>query len=141
VSGEIPRVTAFETGMQGQHRLTDDGAEWVPDPLIMEERFVAVHVQGKGVVVLTACSHAGVVNVLTHARDCFPDRPLHAVMGGLHLSGSNEQIIPDTVEALRAFGLRTIAAAHCTGWRAVAALSAAFGEAVVPSSVGKVYRF
>jgi 7,8-dihydropterin-6-yl-methyl-4-(beta-D-ribofuranosyl)aminobenzene 5'-phosphate synthase len=140
VSGEIPRVTAFETGLQGQHRLTDDG-EWEPDPLIMEERFVAVRVQGKGVVVLTACSHAGVVNVLTHARSCFPDQPLHAVMGGLHLSGNNEQIIPDTVEALRAFGLRTIAAAHCTGWRAVAALAAAFGEVVVPSSVGKVYRF
>jgi 7,8-dihydropterin-6-yl-methyl-4-(beta-D-ribofuranosyl)aminobenzene 5'-phosphate synthase len=141
VSGEIPRVTPFETGLQGQYRRTDDGSDWEPDPLLMDERFVAVRVQGKGVVVLTACSHAGVVNVLTHARSCFADQPLHAVIGGFHLSGGNERVIPETVEAMRTFELTTIAAAHCTGWRAVSALSDAFGEAVVPSSVGKLYRF
>jgi len=141
VSGEIPRVTRFETGLQGQYRRTQDGTDWEPDPLIMDERFVAVQVQDKGVVVFTACSHAGVVNVLTHARSCFADQPLHAVIGGFHLAGGNERVIPETVEAMRAFDLKTIAAAHCTGWRAVAALSNVLGEAVVPSSVGKLYRF
>jgi len=140
VSGEIPRVTAFETGLQGQHRRTEDGG-WEPDPLIVDERFVAVAVKDKGVLVFTACSHAGVVNVLTHARECFPRTPLHAVFGGLHLSGGNERIIPETVAALRAFELKTIAAGHCTGWRAVSALAAAFGDAVAPSAVGKTYRF
>lgn len=141
VSGEIPRVTAFETGLQGQFRRTEDGADWEPDPLLMDERFVAVGVKGKGVIVLTACSHAGVVNVMTHARDCFPGRKLHGVIGGFHLAGSNERVIPETVAALRAFDLRSIAAAHCTGWRAVNALAAAFGDAVVPSAVGKLYQF
>jgi 7,8-dihydropterin-6-yl-methyl-4-(beta-D-ribofuranosyl)aminobenzene 5'-phosphate synthase len=141
VSGEIPRVTPFETGLQGQYRRTDDGTDWEPDPLIVDERFVAVQVQDKGLVVFTACSHAGVVNVLTHARDCFAGQPLHAVMGGFHLAGGNERVVPETVDAMRAFDLKTIAPAHCTGWRAVSALSSAFGEAVVPSSVGKIYRF
>ncbi|HEU0203634.1 MAG TPA: MBL fold metallo-hydrolase [Burkholderiaceae bacterium] len=141
ISGEIPRVTAFETGMQGQHRRTEDGQGWEPDPLLMDERFVAVNVKGKGVIVLTACSHAGVVNVLTHARDCFAGQTLHGVIGGFHLAGGNERIIPDTVAALRAFDLKTIAAAHCTGWRAVNALAAAFGDAVAPAAVGKLYRF
>jgi len=141
VSGEIPRVTAFETGMQGQHRRTLDGHDWEPDPLVIDERFIAVSVKGKGVVVLTACSHAGVVNVMTHARDCFADETLHGVLGGFHLSGGNERIIPETVAALRVFELKTIAAAHCTGWRAVNALANAFGEAVAPAAVGKVYRF
>ena len=141
VSGEIPRVTAFETGLQGQYRRTEDGQSWEPDPLLMDERFVAVRVKGKGVIVLTACSHAGVVNVMRHARDCFARRPLHGVIGGLHLAGANERVIPDTVAALRDFELKTIAAAHCTGWRAVNALANAFGDAVVPSSVGKRYRF
>ncbi len=107
----------------------------------MDERFVAVRVREKGVVVLTACSHAGVVNVLMHARSCFPQAPLFGVVGGFHLSGANERVIPETVEALRAFKLTTIAAAHCTGWRAVNALAAAFGDAVAPSAVGKTYRF
>ena len=141
VSGEIPRVTAFETGLQGQYRRTADGLDWEPDPLLMDERFVAVRAKDKGVLVFTACSHAGVVNVLTHARDCFPKSPLFGVMGGFHLAGGNERIIPETVDAMRAFDLRTIAAAHCTGWRAVSALAAAFGDAVAPSAVGKIYRF
>ena len=141
VSGEIPRVTAFETGMQGQHRRTLDGQGWEPDPLVIDERFIAVSVKGKGVVVLTACSHAGVVNVMTHARDCFAGETLYGVLGGFHLSGGNERIIPETVAALRAFELKTIAAAHCTGWRAVNALANAFGDAVAPAAVGKVYRF
>ena len=63
------------------------------------------------------------------------------MIGGFHLSGGNERIIAPTVEALQAFELKTIAAAHCTGWRAVGALATAFGEAVVPSAVGKTYRF
>lgn len=140
VSGEIPRVTEFETGLQGHYRRTDDGKYWEPDFLIMDERFVAVRVNA-GIVVFTACSHAGVVNVMTHARDCFPGLALHAVIGGFHLSGGNERVIPETVAALQAFDLKTIAAAHCTGWRAVSALAAEFGAAVAPSAVGKTYRF
>jgi 7,8-dihydropterin-6-yl-methyl-4-(beta-D-ribofuranosyl)aminobenzene 5'-phosphate synthase len=141
VSGEIPRVTSFETGMQGHLRRTLDGTKWEPDPLIMDERFVAVTVRNKGLVVFTACSHAGVVNVLTHAREVFPTSTLHGVLGGFHLAGANERLIPETVEALYPFSLTTIAAAHCTGWRAVNALSNAFGDAVVPAAVGKMYRF
>ena len=141
ISGEIPRVTAFETGLVGQHRRTEDGKDWEPDPLIMDERFVAVAVKDKGLIVFTACSHAGVVNVLTHARDCFPGLTLHAVLGGFHLSGTNERVIPDTVSAMAAFDLKTIAAAHCTGWRAVGALATAFGAALAPAAVGKTYRF
>ena len=141
ISGEIPRVTAFETGLPGHHRRTKDGADWEPDPLLMDERFVAVHVKDKGVIVLTACSHAGIVNVMTHARDCFAGMPLHGVLGGFHLAGTNERVIPQTVDALRAFGLKSIAPAHCTGWRAVNALAATFGEAIVPSTVGKIFHY
>jgi 7,8-dihydropterin-6-yl-methyl-4-(beta-D-ribofuranosyl)aminobenzene 5'-phosphate synthase len=107
----------------------------------MDERFLAVNVAGKGLIVFTACSHAGVVNVLLHARDWFPDVPIYGVMGGFHLSGVNEKVIPLTVEGMKQFDLKTIAAAHCTGWRAVAALASAFGDAVAPAAVGKHYTF
>ena len=142
VSGEIPRTSGFETGLPGQHRRTEDGTGWEPDELLMDERFIAVHVRGKGLVVLTACSHAGVVNVLTEARDRFPGVKLHAVLGGLHLSGTNERIIPQTVAALRDFDLDVIAAGHCTGWRALSALANAFGDAkLAPLAVGKRLSF
>jgi 7,8-dihydropterin-6-yl-methyl-4-(beta-D-ribofuranosyl)aminobenzene 5'-phosphate synthase len=139
VSGEIPRVTGFERGLPGQHRQLADG-RWEKDEVMPDERFVSVHVAGKGQVVFTACSHAGLVNVLLAAQARFPEVPIHGVMGGFHLAGPTEAIIPETVAALAPFDLKLIAAGHCTGWRAVNALAAAYGDAVVPSAVGKIYR-
>ena len=138
LSGEIPRVTAFEKGFPGQCRQTSEGG-WEPDEVMPDERFVAVHVAGKGLAVFTACSHAGVINVLTHARERFPGIPLYAVFGGFHLSGPTEAIIADTVDALAAFDLALISPGHCTGWRALNALANVFGERAVPSAVGKTF--
>ena len=139
VSGEIPRVTGFEHGYPGQMRRTPQG--WEPDELLIDERWLAVDVAGKGLVVLSACSHAGIVNVCRHAKATFPGTPIHAIMGGFHLSGPNEAIIPETVEGLREFGLKSIAAGHCTGWRAMGALASAFPDAIAPTAVGKQFTF
>ena len=140
VSGEIPRLTPYERGFPGQMRRTPSG--WEPDELLIDERWLAVNVAGKGLVVFSACSHAGIVNVCRHARAVFPDVPIHAVMGGLHLSGPNEAVIPQTVAGLKEFGLKTIAAGHCTGWRAMTALANEFGDGVLaPIAVGKQFKF
>jgi 7,8-dihydropterin-6-yl-methyl-4-(beta-D-ribofuranosyl)aminobenzene 5'-phosphate synthase len=141
VSGEIPRVTRYETGLPGHVQRSLDGGRWEPDPLIMDERFVSVHVKDRGQFVFSACSHAGIVNVLTHARETFSSVPLYGAMGGLHLSGSTEPIIPDTVGDLKRFGLGFLAPGHCTGWRAMSVLAREFGDELVPSAVGKRYLF
>lgn len=141
LSGEIPRVTPFERGLPAHYQKSQEG-NWIPDPVLIDERFLMVNVAGKGLVVFTACSHAGLVNVLKHAGDCSSGVPLHAVLGGFHLAGPNEKIIAETVQAVREFSLCTIAAGHCTGWRAVRAFANAVGETVVdPSVVGKRYTF
>ena len=139
ISGEIPRVTSYEEGLPGHMRRAADGVGWDPDPLIMDERFVVVRVKDKGAFVFSSCSHAGIVNVLTHARDTFASGPLHGVLGGFHLSGVTEKIIPDTVRDLKRFDLTVLAPGHCTGWRAISAMAAAFGDELVPSAVGKRY--
>ncbi len=140
ISGEIPRITAYERGLPGQVARSDETAPWAPDELLMDERFLAVRLRDKGLVVFSACSHAGVVNVMHEARRLFPGEKLHAVMGGFHLSGENEAIIPQTVRDLGSFGLDLIIPAHCTGWRAVNALERAYGEPmVVPAAVGKLF--
>ena len=51
-----------------------------------------------------------------------PEIPLLAAMGGFHLSGTNERIIPQTVADLGSFGMRWMFPSHCTGWRALNAL-------------------
>ncbi|MBS0638396.1 MAG: MBL fold metallo-hydrolase [Proteobacteria bacterium] len=138
ISGEIPRLTAYEKGLVNQVRRIAWDEPWEPDPLLMDERFLAVNVKDKGLVVFSACSHAGIVNVLHEARARFPGVKLYAAMGGFHLSGPTEAAIPETVHDLAQFGLDLVIPAHCTGWRAVNALVQAFGEQVVlPAAVGK----
>jgi 7,8-dihydropterin-6-yl-methyl-4-(beta-D-ribofuranosyl)aminobenzene 5'-phosphate synthase len=140
-SGEIPRVTPFEKGRVDHLCRTAPNAPWQPDPYLMDERMLVVHVRDLGLVVFSACSHAGIVNVCTEVRNLFPDIPIHCVMGGLHLGGVMEGIIPDTVAGLKPFGIKYIISGHCTGWRALHALASAFGEGVSQSAVGTTYTF
>lgn len=140
ISGEIPRVTPYERGFdQNLHRVAAD-APWQSEPLIIDERFLAVDVRDKGLVVFSGCSHPGIVNMLLHAQACFPTSRLYAVVGGFHLSGASEAIIPETVQDLARLGLDHIITGHCTGWRALGALQDVLGDQVtVPLAVGKMF--
>ncbi len=80
-------MTGYEQGLKGQKRRSADGG-WEDDELLMEERFVAVHLKDRGMLVFSACSHVGIVNVLKHAREVFDPIPIYGVMGGFHLSGA-----------------------------------------------------
>ncbi len=140
-SGEIERVTAYETGLAGHHTWRGDVGE--SDPLIMDERFLAAHVRGRGVSVLSACSHAGVVNACLGAKTLFPDTPIDVVLGGYHLAGgAMEARIPETVRDLaNLIEPAIVAPGHCTGWRAKAALADAFSPGRYgPSVVGTRYK-
>lgn len=135
ISGEIPRES-FEPGFPG-HVQQDSNGVWQDDIYVMDERFLAVHVKDKGVMVFTGCSHAGVVNILNHAKAVFAPTPIYGILGGLHLVAPNEALIPQTIDAMRDHELRVIIAGHCTGWRGLHALLNAFGEDVVdPLAVG-----
>jgi 7,8-dihydropterin-6-yl-methyl-4-(beta-D-ribofuranosyl)aminobenzene 5'-phosphate synthase len=141
LSGEIPRLSAFEKGRVDHLSRPRPEAPWQPDPLLMDERMLVAHVRDLGLIVFSACSHAGIVNVCTEVRTLFPDLPIHCVMGGLHLGGVMERLIPETVEALRPFAIPHIITGHCTGWRALHALANAFGDAISQSAVGTTYTF
>jgi 7,8-dihydropterin-6-yl-methyl-4-(beta-D-ribofuranosyl)aminobenzene 5'-phosphate synthase len=143
VSGEIPRVTSYERGFPPHVRLADGENNWQPDPLLLDERYVAANVKGKGIVVFTGCSHAGVINVLRDARNVFDDVPLYGVIGGFHLSGPEvEALIPQTVRDFAEFTLKRIVPCHCTGWRAIHALAQVYGDDVlVPAAVGRQFVF
>lgn len=140
-SGAIDRVTSYETGLFGHH--TNTTGSWEPDPLIMDERFLAARVAGRGITVLSACSHAGVVNACLGAQALYPDEPMDVVLGGYHLAGAEMELrIPQTLDDLvHLVSPRLIAPGHCTGWRAKAALAAAFAPGRYgPSVVGTRYR-
>jgi 7,8-dihydropterin-6-yl-methyl-4-(beta-D-ribofuranosyl)aminobenzene 5'-phosphate synthase len=141
LSGEIPRISAFEKGRNDHLCRTGPDAPWAPDPLLLDERMLVAQVRGLGLIVFSACSHAGIVNVCTEVRRLFPGVPIHCVMGGLHLGGVMERLIPATVDGLRPFAIAHIITGHCTGWRALHALATAFGDRVSQSAVGTTYTF
>jgi len=140
-SGAIDRATEYETGLAGHH--TFRGESGAPDPLIMDERFVAAYVVGRGVTVLSACSHAGIVNACLEAKTHFPDAPVDVVLGGYHLAGkAMEARIEPTIRDLKGrIEPRVVAPGHCTGWRAKARLAQTFAPGrYAPSVVGTLYR-
>lgn len=139
-SGEIARLTDYETGLAGHHSFYGEKGE--ADELIMDERYVAARVAGRGVTVLSACSHAGIINVCLSVQAQFPDTPLDTVLGGYHLAGKPMEVrIDATVRDLEArVAPRLVAPGHCTGWRAKARLADIFAPGrYAPSVVGTRY--
>lgn len=135
ITGEVARTTGYEPGFPPQQAWLD--GRWAPDPLVLDDQALIVDVKDKGLLVITGCGHAGVINICRYARRLTGDRPLHAVMGGLHLNGPVfEPLIPRVLDDLAELDPKVIVPAHCTGWRAQHALSRRFGEAFVPNSVG-----
>lgn len=140
-SGEIERVTEYETGLAGHHTFHGDDAE--PDPLIMDERFVAACVKGRGTTLLSACSHAGIVNACLAAGRHFQGARTDVVLGGYHLAGKTMEarIEPTLRDLEHRIDPRLVAPGHCTGWRAKARLAATFAPGrYAPSVVGTTYR-
>ena len=135
ITGEVDRTTEFETGFQG-HEALRDGA-WRADPLILDDQALVVSLGDRGLVILSGCGHAGIVNTVRYARKLTGHDAVAAIVGGFHLSGPMfEPIIEPTVAALDAFSPSLLVPAHCTGWRAVHRLAARFPDAFVMSTVG-----
>jgi len=69
----------------------------------------------KGLIVLTGCGHAGIVNILTDATSEYRDTPVYVVFGGLHLFAAKDQQVDWTADKMKAFGVSYLVGAHCTG--------------------------
>lgn len=140
VTGQVDRVTDFETGFPIHFALTEHGPE--PDPWIWEDQAIVVAVRGKGLVILSACSHAGAINVMRYAQALTGVARIYAFVGGMHLTGGLfEAIIPRTVDEVAALAPDVLVPGHCTGWRATHLLAARLPDAYLPANVGTRYRF
>ncbi len=136
-TGEVPRTTDFEeVGIALS--TVDEKGRVVPDQMPDDIALVA-RVKEKGAVVVTGCSHAGIINILKHSIE--PGERLDAVIGGLHLVEASKDRIQKTVSALKEFAPSLVAAGHCTGFRAQAALYSEFGEKFATMGVGTVFAF
>jgi 7,8-dihydropterin-6-yl-methyl-4-(beta-D-ribofuranosyl)aminobenzene 5'-phosphate synthase len=141
VTGEVDRTTEFEQGMPPSHQARRNG-EWRPDPLVLDDQALVAEVRGQGLVVVTGCGHAGIVNTLHHVRRLTGRDRLHAVIGGFHLNGPHfEPLIGPTCAAFSELAPDFLVPAHCTGWKATHALAARFPDAFLQSAVGTRFVF
>lgn len=134
ITGEVDRATEFERGLPG-HQAFREGA-WQPDPLILDDQALLLHVRDKGLVVLTGCGHSGIVNIVRYARKLTGLEQVYAVIGGFHLPGPPSDVTRATSRALAAFAPTVIVPTHCTGFPAMALLAAEMPDAFIQSTVG-----
>jgi 7,8-dihydropterin-6-yl-methyl-4-(beta-D-ribofuranosyl)aminobenzene 5'-phosphate synthase len=140
VTGEVDRTTDFENGFL-IHQARRDGA-WVPDPLILDDQALIANVAGKGLVILTGCGHAGVINICRYAQRLTGESRIHAVLGGFHLSGPLfEPLITPTIDAFEQLAPDVVVPAHCTGWRAVHSIAGRLPTQFIQNSVGTTFDF
>src|SRR5450432_2488955 len=111
LTGPVPRVFP-------ERNWTATGQVRTPDGLvednIPEDQSLVLNTP-RGLVLITGCGHAGVVNILTFSRSAFPNTPVHAIVGGLHLFAASDTQVDWTADNLKEFGLAYLVGAHCTG--------------------------
>ncbi len=118
LTGEVPRVTEFETGDRG---LYCDCSGQEPDTTPDDQSLVLE--TDKGLVLVLGCCHAGVINTLEHVAAMTGRYDVFAVIGGTHLGFCSQEQIGKTISALKKWGIKKVAASHCTGFAASARLS------------------
>lgn len=98
----------------------------------------------EGLVLLTGCGHAGVVNISEYAQKITGPAPVFAVIGGLHLFAKSDKVVDWTGAQLSRLGVRYLLAGHCTGIEATLRLRTVLGldrKTAPMSSVGSSFTF
>jgi len=134
VTGEIERATDFEKGIPNAYVERGDKIE---RDQILDDQGLVVHLQDKGLVIITGCAHSGIINTIHYAQKLTGVLPVYAIIGGFHLSGPTfEPIIDKTLEKLKALKPAIISPMHCTGWKATMEIAKQMPHQFVLSSVG-----
>src|SRR3989442_5291635 len=111
-SGEMDATEEWET-IPSNLRVEENG-ELIQDTFIGEQALVA-NVRDRGLVVVTSCSHRGIIGICRNAIRVTGVPRVHAVIGGFHLSGLDEARITRGVDAFRGLDLEDPVPQHCTG--------------------------
>jgi 7,8-dihydropterin-6-yl-methyl-4-(beta-D-ribofuranosyl)aminobenzene 5'-phosphate synthase len=138
-TGTVPRLGFERAGTPSSRAYREDG-EFVRDYL-EDDQSIAIHVKDKGLVVLTGCAHAGVVNTVNYAREISGVEEVWAILGGFHLAPAKEEEIERTIDEIMKTKPSMIVPSHCTGFKAMARFAERMPEAFVLGAVGTRYLF
>src|SRR5262245_45382602 len=134
LTGPVPRVHP-ERNWSGRGQVRT--AEGLVEDTIPEDMSLVLDTD-RGLVVITGCGHAGIVNTIEYARKVVRPASVHAVIGGVHLFPATDEQLDWTAEKLRGFGLENLVGAHCTGLEALYRIRAKAGLSRQTAVVGAV---
>jgi 7,8-dihydropterin-6-yl-methyl-4-(beta-D-ribofuranosyl)aminobenzene 5'-phosphate synthase len=132
-TGQVARVTPFEGRFPLAYAEVD--GEWQPDDFWDDQGLVA-HLKGQGLVVISGCAHAGIVNTVQQAQAISGEEGVHAVVGGFHLTGMPKEKIEATIEAIKALSPALVVATHCTGFEAQGEFARQMPDSFALNAVG-----
>jgi 7,8-dihydropterin-6-yl-methyl-4-(beta-D-ribofuranosyl)aminobenzene 5'-phosphate synthase len=154
ITGEIPRNTSFEKGFpfqyaeEPQNNSENDeknlNLNLIPDPLVKDDQAIAVNVRNKGLVVITGCGHAGIINTVNYAQKVTGIDKVYAVIGGFHLpadGGIFEGAIDSTLNELQKIDPQYVIPCHCTGWKATNKIIDLMPNKFIQSAVCTTFTF
>jgi 7,8-dihydropterin-6-yl-methyl-4-(beta-D-ribofuranosyl)aminobenzene 5'-phosphate synthase len=136
-TGEVKRRTEFEETKLGLKTI-ENGK--IVDDLMLDDISVIANIKDRGLVVITGCSHAGIINIANQAIEVTGCDKIEGVIGGLHLVEASDTVIKRTVEELLKLNVIWVSAGHCTGFKAQVELYLAFGEKFLPLHTGMQFQ-
>lgn len=140
VTGEIPRTNNFEKGFPNHYSEIDGKME--NDPLIKDDQAIVLNIKDKGIVIITGCAHAGIINIIKYAKELSGEDRIYAVIGGMHLTGGVfEPLILRTIAELEQLKPKFIVPCHCSGLKAMTEIAKSMPNAFIQNSVGTNYIF
>ncbi|HLY16688.1 MAG TPA: MBL fold metallo-hydrolase [Bryobacteraceae bacterium] len=135
LTGPVPRKYPEKNWSPGRKLRQADGQ--TPEDNLPEDQSLVV-VTEKGLVLISGCGHAGIINTLDYARAQISAAPVHAALGGFHLYQASDDKLAWTASKLQEFGLQNLLGAHCTGIEAVYRLRQHTGLDRKTAAVGAV---
>ncbi len=117
-----------------EHMFVKIGGALEPDDFSHEQSLVFE--TERGLCIFNSCSHAGALEIIEEVRQAFPERRIHAYVGGFHLHRRSPEEVERFALRLETAGIETICTGHCTGDAACAILKAHLGERLIQFFAG-----
>ncbi|MBN2318829.1 MAG: MBL fold metallo-hydrolase [Acidobacteria bacterium] len=137
-TGNIERTTPYETPSSSM--LVKRGDTLEPDDFGGEQALF-FNIKDKGLVVVSGCAHAGIVNTVQHIQNISGAHKVHAILGGFHLVNAATETIWNTIADIQEINPDIVSPMHCTGFEALVAFNSAMPDAFILNTAGTSYTF
>ncbi len=136
LTGEIVRETSFEES--DPRLLAKEDGKWIPDEFLDDQSLVLD--TPEGLVIMSGCSHSGMINTINHGMEKTGNEKLYALLGGTHLQFLPPEQLEESIETIKGLNGEHIGVSHCTGMRASVRFAQEFGDRFFFGHVGSVFE-